>query len=127
LFPNLGHYDFASSECVGNRQGQDEKQGLGMMDQDFSTMASKISSAVSLSSWAIASEKALSFSDNQNLTPGHNYSKVYPEDIPRDIQVLCIQVPIPNSNPQVYINIQFNALLQRYLTKQIYGTSRFSL
>lgn len=101
LFPNLGHFDFASTECVGNGKEGDEKRGLGgLMDQDFGTIVSKISSAVSLSSWAAASEKALSFSDNEKLAPGHVDSKVYPGDI----QVRCTQVPIPNSSPQVHRN-----------------------
>jgi len=99
LLPNLRHYDFASSECVGNGKGKDEKQGLGIMDPDFGTIVSKTSNTVSLSSWAAASEKALSFSDNYLLKSGHDTSKVYPGDI----RVKCTQAPIPNSNPQVSV------------------------
>lgn len=111
-FPNLGHYDFASSECEGNAKGREEKGGLGLMDQHFGTIASKVSIAVSLSIWEVASEKALSFLDNEKLTPGHNVSKVYPGDI----RVQCTQVPIPNSNPQVYIYLQSSVHLHHYIT-----------
>ncbi|KAG0599074.1 hypothetical protein M758_12G125500 [Ceratodon purpureus] len=95
-FPNLGHYDFASSECVGNGKGLDEKRRLDPMDQDFGTIVSQIFTAIALSQWAVASEKALTFFDNEKLTPGHNVSKVYPGDI----RVHCTQVPIPNTSPQ---------------------------
>jgi len=99
LFPNLSHYDFASSECVGNGKVQDKKQGLGIRDADFGTIVSEASNNLFLSQWAAAGEKALSFSDNYFLTPGHNASKVYPGDI----RVQSAQVPIPNSNPQVNV------------------------
>lgn len=94
-FPNLGHYDFAKSECVGNEKlGQ--LQGQGLTDQDFNSIVMKALLAVVLSRWLGASEKALSFSDNQKLTPGRNDSKVYPGDI----RVQYTAIPMPNTSPQ---------------------------
>lgn len=97
LFPNLGHYDFAMSDCVGNNVTQRVKRGLGQSDDYFNNIVSKVYSAVVLSRWPVASEKALSFSDNEKLKPGHNDSKLYPGDI----RVQCTEVPIPNTGPQV--------------------------
>jgi len=94
-FRNLGHYDFAKSECVGNKKFR--QQGLGPTDQDFDTIVLESFEAVHLSRWLVASEKALSFSDNEKLTPGRNDSKVYPGDI----RVLCTAIPMPNTSPQV--------------------------
>lgn len=96
LFPNLGHYDFAMSDCVGNNVTQRVKRGLGQSDDYFNNIVSKVYSAVVLSRWPVASEKALSFSDNEKLKPGHNDSKLYPGDI----RVQCTEVPIPNTGPQ---------------------------
>ena len=95
-FPNLGHYDFAKSECVAN-ETLGQRQGQGLTDQDFNSIVMKAFLAVILSRWLVASEKALSFSDNQKLTPGRNDSKVYPGDI----RVQYTAIPMPNTSPQV--------------------------
>jgi hypothetical protein len=49
------------------------------------------------SQWEVASAKALSYGDNEKLTPGHNDSKPYPGDI----HVKFTEFPIPGTSPQV--------------------------
>lgn len=96
-FPNLGHYDFARSECVGNNRSSDEGHDQLDVTADFDTIVTLTSSAVGLSRWMGATEKALSFSDNERLKPGHNDSKPYPGDI----HVQYAKIPMPDTSPQV--------------------------
>jgi pimeloyl-ACP methyl ester carboxylesterase len=96
-FPNLGHYDFARSECAGNNRSSEERHRLDVTS-DFDTIVSLASSAVGLSRWMGATEKALSFSDNEKLKPGHNDSKPYPGDI----RVQYSKIPMPDTSPQRY-------------------------
>lgn len=103
MFWGTGHYDFAESECVGNQASssssskQDGEKTKKRFDLTFRIIVSNVKNAVKLSQWYKTSEKALSFSDNERLTPGRNNSKLYPGDI----HVQFSEIPVPNSNPQV--------------------------
>lgn len=95
-FPHLGHYDFASSLCAGNRR-KNLAQGRTRNDSNINSIAQSLVIAVGLSHWPEATARALSYTDNEKLTPGHNDSKPYPGDI----RVHFTELPIPHTSPQV--------------------------
>lgn len=97
LFPYLGHYNVVGSAYVGNSQAIPQNSRTGLSNEDFTAIASAFMFSLVLVHWPGATEKALSFGDNEKLTPGHNDSKIYPGDI----EVEYSEIPIPDTSPQV--------------------------
>lgn len=96
-FPQLGHYDFASSLCSGNEESLAKESTNN--DKNINSIAQALVTAVYLSHWPGATPRALSYTDNEKLTPGHNDSKPYPGNI----RVHFTKLPIPDTTPQVCI------------------------
>lgn len=96
-FPQLGHYDFASSLCSGNEEILAKESTNN--NSNINSIAQTLVTAVALSHWPGATARALSYTDNEKLTPGHNDSKPYPGDI----RVQFTELPIPDTSPQVCI------------------------
>ncbi len=97
LFPNLGHFDFVHSDCKGNElYPSQDCQGV-LTSDDADSIANELNYAVTFSRWSVASARALSYGDNEKLTPGRNDSKPYPGDI----RVNFTEFPIPGTSPQV--------------------------
>ncbi|CAK9263796.1 unnamed protein product [Sphagnum jensenii] len=96
LFPNLGHFDFVHSDCKGNElHPSQDCQGV-LTSDDVDSIANELNYVVTFSRWSVASARALSYGDNEKLTPGHNDSKPYPGDI----RVNFTELPIPGTSPQ---------------------------
>ncbi|CAK9255804.1 unnamed protein product [Sphagnum jensenii] len=96
LFPNLGHFDFVHSKCKGNDLHPSCNRQGGLTSNDAVCIAQYLLYSLYYSQWEVASAKALSYGDNEKLTPGHNDSKSYPGDI----HVKFTEFPIPGTSPQ---------------------------
>ncbi|GAQ86509.1 hypothetical protein KFL_002930060 [Klebsormidium nitens] len=90
---NLGHYDFAYSQCSQNSPGP-TTGGSNLTAATARYLTTYyFSFPILLAQWAEATPRALSFGDNFRLTPGRNVSKPYPVNSTGPVTFQDILIP----------------------------------